>query len=76
VLFVSDDRVLCYLQYWQLLFSIAFVIITHFFCYDHHIISCYYISLCHLAFVLLDELVELHRILTLDKGLYFKIGPF
>jgi len=49
--------------------------------YNHHIISCHYtssqagFSFYHLAFVLLDDLVEIHRILNLNKGLYFKISP-
>jgi len=47
-----------------------------------HIISCHYtssqaeFSFRHLAFVLLDDLMELLRILTLNKGLYFKICQF
>ena len=65
-----------------LLLSKVVVTITHFICANHHIISFHYtssqteISFCHLAFVLLDDLIGLHRILALNKGFYFKICQF
>jgi len=58
------------------------VTITHFICDNIHIISCHYISsqaefsFRHLTFVLLDDLMGLHRILTLNKDPYFKILQF
>ena len=60
---------------------VVVTMITHFICDNHHIISCHYtssqanFSFCHLAFVLLNDFMDLHHILTLNKGLYFNTSP-